>query len=58
MGQAYSSTNVSVSEHAVPHALLAAGGHEVRNFGFATAVVCARNAPDAEGGKAKQYLDT
>ena len=33
-------------------------GHEVQNFGFPTAVVCARNAPDVEGGKAKQYLDT
>jgi len=33
-------------------------GHSVKNFGFPTAVVCSTNAPDVEGGKAKQYLDT
>ena len=33
-------------------------GHSVENFGFPTAVVCSKNAPDVEGGKAKQYLDT
>ena len=33
-------------------------GHTVRNFGFATAVVVSHNAPDVEGGKAIQYLNT
>lgn len=33
-------------------------GHTVKNFGFPTAVVCSKNAPDVQGGKAKQYLDT
>ena len=29
-------------------------GHTVKNFGFPTAVVCSKNAPDVKGGKAKQ----